>query len=265
MDAGTDTNGTTDIGQTDLAEMIEALDTSARRLVGLLTELDESDGDRPVPGLEWSVADTAAHMLTVLRRGTGDNRRSDTLTGLAELNDEALGEIDTRSLSQLAELIQSEAETLVTILGGLSQEQAVGLEVQLHAGLRADLPSALSYILCDLLAHGYDIAVGSGVDWPIDASRAAFDLHAMVPLLGPWVVDAVRTGPPARMAFSFPGDDIALVVEAGEGRYCARRVARADLDDVVEVDPVESFLAMSGRGDSHHPAVQQIASWFRPF
>ena len=251
--------------QIEYSAMVDALDLSVREFVALLSELDESDGEIPVPGLRWTIGETAAHMLTIIRRGTGDDRRADSIAGLAELNEQALHEIDTRSPSRLAELIRAEGETLVTMLGGLSQDQAAGVQVQLHAGLRADLPSALSYILCDLVAHGYDISVAANLRWDIDPAHAALDLHAIVPLLDPWLDEQVREGSRNRLAITFPGDDIAIVVEAGRGGYDAYTAARADVDDVAEVDSVDAFLALSGRRESHDTAVQLLASWFRPF
>jgi uncharacterized protein (TIGR03083 family) len=251
--------------QIEYAAVVDALDVSVRQFADLLDGLDEPDGERPVPGLRWSVGETAAHMLTILRRGTGDDRRADTIPGLAELNEQALAEVDTRSPAQLAELVRTEGETLVAILGGLSQDQAAGVEVQLHAGLRADLPSALSYILCDLLAHGHDISAAVNLRWDINPTHAALDLHAMVPLLEPWLVETVREGPRKRLAISFPGDDVAIVVETGEGRYRAHNADSADADGVSEVDPIETFLALSGRRESPHTAVRLLASWFQPF
>lgn len=254
----------TPTGRTDLAAMLDAREAVARRFVELLRDLDEADGERPVPGLSWTIGDTAAHMLTVLRRGTGDNRRADSLAGLAELNELGLEEVETRSPGRLAELIEVEAETLGTLLGGLDPEQASGIEVELHAGVRADLPSALSYILCDLLAHGYDIATAADRPWDIDAAHAALDLHAMFPLLEPWLIEAVREGPKQRLVISFPGETEAILVEAGDRSYRAQDVDRSGAAEAHEVDPVDTFLALCGRREAQHAVVAQLASWFQP-
>lgn len=247
-----------------IAEMAQALDDGASRFVDLLRRLDDSDGGRPVPTMTWTVAETAAHMLAILRRGTGDSRRATSLAGLAEMNDLNLAEIETRSLRELADLIAAEASRLGKILGRFDQEQAVGFVVDLHAGVRADLPSALSYIVCDLMAHGVDIAQATGLSIEVDPAHAALDMHAILPLLTPWVVDDALAGPAQGLAVTFPGDGVASVVSVGEGSYRAERVERSAVPGAHEVDPVEAFLAVCRRGPAIDPAVATLAGWYQP-
>jgi hypothetical protein len=244
--------------------MVDALRRSGAAFVGLLRSLDAADGDKPVPGLTWTVAETAVHMLTIVRRGTGDMRRSDSVPGLAVLNEQCIAETPTRHVHEVADALEQEVGRLVRGLGRMDAATAEAIPVPLHAGVVADVATALSYILFDFLAHGLDLARGAGRSWEVDPADAALDLHAVLPILEPWVRDDIRSGPSQRLAVGFPGDPQAVVVEVGEGRYRAQNEARATATAVEQVDPVEAFLAVAGREPAQSPAVARLVGWFEP-
>ena len=76
---------------------MRALHAASGRFIGLVESLDLADASRPVPGLDWNVGETVAHVLTVVRRGFADRRRSATAAETAEcaMAHLAAGEIDT--------------------------------------------------------------------------------------------------------------------------------------------------------------------------
>lgn len=242
--------------------IVDGLREAGAQFVSLLRELDPSDGAKPVPGMTWTAAETGVHMLTIVRRGTGDMRRSDSMPGLAVLNDRCIDEVDTRDPGEIADLLETELARLTGALGRVDEATAASMAVQLHAGVTANLASALSYVLFDLLAHGLDIARATGREWAVDTKLAALDLHAAMPLIGPWVKEAVRSGPRQRIAITFPGDGDAIVAHVGEGSYAAQNEARGA--DAEEVDPVEAFLAVAGRRPGQSPTVVRLAEWFEP-
>lgn len=258
-------NGTNELVRAegiDFDAMVRAVREAGAQFVSLLKELAPADGATAVPGLEWTVAETAVHMLTIVRRGTGDMRRSDSLPGLAALNDQCIDEVETRDPAEIAASLEREVERLTRGLARVDAKTAESMAVVLHAGVTSNLPSALSYVLFDFLVHGLDIARATQHDWSIDPAQAALGLHACLPLLAPWVKDAVRSGPAQRLAMSFPGDEDAIVLHVGEGAYVAKNEARrADAD---ELDPVHVLLAISGRAPSQSPTVARLADWFEP-
>lgn len=258
-------NGTNELVRAegiDFDAMARAVRKAGAHFVSLLKELAPADGATSVPGLEWTVAETAAHMLTIVRRGTGDMRRSDSLPGLAALNDRCIDEVETRDPAEIAAALEHELERLTRGLARMDATTAESMAVVLHAGVTTNVPSALSYVLVDLLVHGLDIARATQHDWSIDPTQAALGLHACLPLLAPWVKDAVRSGPPQRMAISFPGDEEAVVLHVGEGTYAAQNEARrADADEVV---PVDALLAIAGRAPAQSPTVARLAAWLEP-
>lgn len=242
--------------------IVDGLREAGAQFTALLRDLAPGDGATPVPGMTWTVAETAVHMLTIVRRGTGDMRRSDSMPGLAVLNDECIAEVDTRDPGEIADLLETELARLTRGLARVDEATAASMAVPLHAGVTANLASALSYALFDLLAHGLDIARATGREWVVDPQLAALDLHAALPIIGPWVKEAVRSGPRQRLALTFPDDGDAIVLQVGEGSYAAQNEARAA--DAEEVDPVDAFLAVAGRRVSQSPTVARLAAWFEP-
>ena len=246
----------------ELSEMLDALERAGDAFVKLLRQLDAEDAVRPVPGMTWTVGETAAHMLTIIRRGLGDRRRSASIEGLAELNDQAIGEVAEREPLALATLLEQDMREYLPRLRTVPDDAARDIPVELHAGVHAELPTALSYQLFDFLAHGLDIASATRRSWTIDPASAVLTLRAALPALRPWVLDDAVAGPRQRVAFTFPGADFALVVEIGDGEY---RVSSQPRDEeAAETDPVTLFLAIGGRGEATDAVAKQLAPNFRP-
>ena len=245
-------------------EMVQAVDQASDQFVAQLYALQPEDGERKVPGLTWTVAEVAVHMLNIVNRGLGDRRRSDSITGLAELNDRCVSEVDTRVPAEIADRLTEDKSVLMSLLRAQTPEQAERTTFPLHGGLVTNIPSALSYMLFDFLAHGLDVARGTERDWEIAPSHAALVLHASLPVLGPWAKASAVDGPAERLAISFPADADAIVVEVGDGSYHAQNYSRGELEDVAEVDPVETFLAVAGRAPATHATGARLAGWFEP-
>ena len=154
-------------------EVVDALDSAGAAFVGLLNDLEPADADLRVPGLEWTVGETAVHMLTVLWRGTIDRRRVDSVAEMGELNALAISEVDERRPSVLADQMEEFLGGYIEALGGIDPARVV----KIIGAVRADIPTALSCVLFDLLVHGYDIASATGRDWSIEPAIAALDLR----------------------------------------------------------------------------------------
>jgi uncharacterized protein (TIGR03083 family) len=245
-----------------MAEMVPALDAGGRNFVGVLRSLEPTDGDRPVPPTKWTVAETAVHVLTIIRRGLGDRRRADSLEGLAQLNDQCIDEIPERQVEAIADLIETDMKRYIDLLAALTDDVADLRVVPLHAEVQADLPTALSYQLFDFLAHGFDIARATGRPWKIDPHHAALVLRASLPAIRPWVTNDAISGPRQRTVISFPDADFALALQTGDGAYQVQPATTDEAD--VEIDPVDLFLALAGRQKASDPTVGRLASWYAP-
>src|SRR5437763_92820 len=93
--------------------VIAEMASGADRLVALVRSLNPADGGLPVPGLDWTVAETAAHVVTVAGRLLGDRRRSRAAGETDLLNAQCLAEFDERDLAALASRIEADMRIVV--------------------------------------------------------------------------------------------------------------------------------------------------------
>lgn len=261
MGAGTDTAVIRAEGF-DIADMGHAIQIAGDSFVDLLKTLDRSDGETQVPSLSWTVKETAAHMLSVLRRGLGDRRRADSVQGLRDLNDETVQELANLDVAEIALAMEADLDRYIPMLLQTPQDTAEAVVVKLHSHLKTDVPTALSYQLVDFLVHAFDIASALDRPWEIAPNLAVLGLRSCLPALGPWVTDKVLNGPELSLRFSFPDADFSAVVRTGQGAYSVSPASKSDSDP--QVDPVEVLLAVCGRRTPTGPLVAQLAAWFEP-
>lgn len=248
-----------------VADTLPAAVEVGERFVSLLRDLEPNDGDRPVPGMAWTVAETATHMLTLLRRG-GDPRRADTLEGLRQLNARQIAEVEERDLGELTDLIEayvSGFRSMIPIHRALwALRVGRWINFPLHVGLWADLATAGSYTLVEFLAHGDDIARATGRSWTITPDHAALALRSCLPATAPWISPEVLNGSREHTTFTFPNVDYALAFEVGEGNFTVHPVARQQA--TLELDPVELLLAFAGRHEPATEAIARISNCYQP-
>ena len=244
-----------------LAVVLPVWESAGAKFVALLRSLDPTSGAIQVPHLKWTVGETAAHMLSIVRRGLNDFRRSDTREGLADLNDLCIDEIEEREPTALADWIESGISKTARVLRPMSEEDAAESVFPLHAGLQANIPTALSYAMFDFLVHGYDIAVAVEKAWALDPSEAGVTLRACFPALRPWVNQTVLEGPAQVATLSFL-PDVTLALHTGDGTW---RVDSAGSEaNASTVDAAELLLAIAGRESSGNPEIARVAEWFAP-
>jgi uncharacterized protein (TIGR03083 family) len=164
------------------AEVMDALHASSDRFLDLVTSLDPADAEKPVPGLEWNVAETVAHVLTVVRRAFADRRRSESAEATAALNQTVLEETPERDLAALARLLRQD---IATALDDVFPKIPDDREFPFHGGVTTTMTPALRIVLGEYVIHGYDVARAVGRPWIITEAEAGI----LVPhdLLGAWV------------------------------------------------------------------------------
>ncbi|MEO8322852.1 MAG: maleylpyruvate isomerase family mycothiol-dependent enzyme [Actinomycetota bacterium] len=244
-----------------LSDVVPVWKEASELFVALLRRLDPLDRDAAVPSMKWTVAETAAHMLTIVRRGLGDFRRADTLEGLAELNDQGLEEIPERDLPVLADLIEADMGTGLSLLAARNDADAAAPVFPLHVGVLADIPTAISYSMFDFLVHGYDIAKATGAHWSIQPDHAGVTLQAILPALRPWVIEEVLSGPTETVVITF-SPDVTLALHTGQGVWGVEPVKPNGAE--MRLETVELLLGIAGREEPTETTAQRLAAWFAP-
>lgn len=239
------------------AEMISAVERTGRRFVTLVRSLDRQHAALPVPGLDWTVAQTAAHLIGIVMRGTGDRRRASTVEELGPLNRLQIDELDESEPVVIADLLEKRLERQLVMLRAAGGDEPFAL----HAGLFASVKTALSYELWDFLVHGHDIRRATGCEWTIDPPDAALTVLAILPVLEPWLRHAVRTGPEQRVSFTCPQLTQTIVVEAGDGSYAVQLEEKGSAN---VVDAVGMLLALAQRGQPMDSVSAELSSWYLP-
>jgi uncharacterized protein (TIGR03083 family) len=184
----------------DLEATKDAVARNARRVADLLRS--DADPAVPVPGLDWTVGEVAAHLVTGLRGyhemllGAYDVAGARALAEPGAppgevgrvLNAKFLDDDTERDLLTLADDLVGAADRLL--------EAAAGADTQhffpIWTGYDMDLSAVASAMLGELLVHGLDMARGLGRRWPIAGDDARL-VHAGVADLLPHYVDPTTT------------------------------------------------------------------------
>jgi hypothetical protein len=237
----------------DLAATQVALREAAARTADLLRKVERAD--QPVPGLDWTVAETAAHIVGDIEHYTGfvtgerDPAEYLALSAAATTpaeksvigNARLLEEFDERDTVLLADLVVQRMDGFIAAADRRSPDERIRTE----AGLEMTVPMMSTALLGEQLIHGYDVARAVSAPWPISRADALL-VVAGIMALAPEFVDPVaasglhiayelrfRGGPRYRLAID---DGSATIGPAGE-----------KVDCWISADPVTFLLVGYGR------------------
>jgi uncharacterized protein (TIGR03083 family) len=241
---------------TQLTATADDLRRAVTRTAALLRAVP--DPGTMVPGLDWTVADTGAHMVAEMRDyagfvgGTLQAREIlDDLPALppqatpgevnAAANVRALARFTERDPAVLADQLLAAAEQYLEAAQGRPAEE----EVLTSNGLTMTAPVMTATLLGEQLLHGHDIARAQRAPWPIDRGDALLVVEGVLAMAADYV-DRRRTagmrvsyelrfrgGPRYRFAVN---DGTAVVTAAGE-----------PVDCVISADPAAFLLVGYGR------------------
>lgn len=224
------------------------------------------DPDLPVPGLEWTVGELGAHLVTVARRNVEVGREGalptfdgfGTHAGLAAYNARELDEETERDPEELAAILASENEAVLDAYGADGDRGVRWYEVE------TSVDRAAAIWLGELLVHGLDLARTLGRGWPIHRDQAAEVFRGLTPAL-PTLVnrDAARSAAGTYHLHLRGARDYTIEVsDDGTCRVREEQPERADLH--VSASPVAYLLVGYGR-ESRWAAIAkgQIVAWGR--
>jgi uncharacterized protein (TIGR03083 family) len=228
------------------ADILAALDDSGKRFVSMVRGLDQDRAARPVPGLTWTAAETAAHVVTVLGRLLGDRRRAATSQGVAELNATCLSEYTDRDINDIADRLEA---NLRTVIDRVYAKIDFDRQYPFHGGSTISGGGGARWILCELLVHGYDVATATGNDWAIPAAEASIAIRGPAESMNRLAESETST----RHRVCLGKDDtVEFVAPSGPA------------DDPIDAKPDELLLAFFGRIDVSDPRLAAVVAHLQP-
>ncbi|MCW2685402.1 MAG: hypothetical protein JWR37_292 [Mycobacterium sp.] len=233
-------------------EALSALREAVARSAKLWRDIDDSE--LRVPGLSWTVAETAAHVVGDMRdyaealsrhaRGylTHADRRPDSPSRLSTVvNARHLTVVPERNFRRLADMLEETADGYLSMAAGTD----VGATIPTPNGLVLSPATMSSLLLGEQLLHGLDIARAAGVSWRIDRADALLVIPGILTVAPEYLHPArsanlrvsfelrMRGGPHYRMAVE---DGSAVITAAGDKADCT-----------ITADPVAFLLVGYGR------------------
>ena len=208
-----------------------ALAEMSQKVTGLIRALP--DASVPVPGSDWTVRDTAVHLVHSSRLyaelATGapsplPDLRKETIAAFCA---EFIADIPETDPGKLAALVSDAYDGFLDVTAGRPGEQ----EVRYHAGLAYDLARLACVLLGEPVIHGYDMASALGQPWPID---------------GQCLNPATTAGLCATYGVEVRGGG-SLTVSFVDGDYQLAEGISGPVDCEISADPVAFLLVGAGR------------------
>jgi uncharacterized protein (TIGR03083 family) len=252
------------LGAVTIQGGLDALRRAAAATGELLASTSDSRADVPVPGLTWTVAETAAHLVALLRQsaafasgardGAAERAALPAAGGIGErtalANARELDRLGERRIPVLRQWLESSVDEYATLIAGRRDRGPV------ETLFGPEDPAAMTAALVgEQLVHGFDLARAVGRRWTIDPDAARLTLTGLVPFL-PYMVDAeairdVR----ARIEVRIVGDPrFTLVLDHGRA---AVEPADGRCDCWIQAQPVPYLLVGYGRVNRWLPMLRR--------
>jgi uncharacterized protein (TIGR03083 family) len=231
---------------------LNALHVAVTRSADLWRRIDKPDA--AAPGLAWSAAETAAHVVGDLRDYTQAltrhangymthaNRATESPSALsAKVNARHLDEVPERDLHRLADLLEAAADAYLKT--AVNADPSV--DIATPNGLVISPATMAALLLAEQLIHGLDIARTAKIPWPIAPADAFLVIPGALSVAPQYLRPSraagvhvsfelrMRGGPSYRMSVD---DGTAVITAAGERADC-----------VITADPVAFLLLGFGR------------------
>ena len=158
---------------------LNALRAAVARSADLWRHIDKPDA--PSPGLSWTVAETAAHVVGDLRDYTQAltrhangymthaNRPTESPSRLsAKVNARHLEEVAERNVHRLADMLESSADAYLNAAAAANPS----VEIATPNGLVISPATMAALLLGEQLIHGLDISRSANIPWTISAADA---------------------------------------------------------------------------------------------
>jgi uncharacterized protein (TIGR03083 family) len=224
------------------------------------------DGSQPIKGLQWTVADLGAHLVTVTHRDIAVARGEpfewdpgdSPHTAMATFNDSEIDNLGERDPKKLADLLEQQNETLLDAFGP-DGERLVSW--RLYESRAQD---TVAVWFGELLVHGLDLARTLGRPWPVRPEHAAAVIDGLVPALPVFVHRDRAKRAAGNYHVHLRGHDDYGITVRPDGTVAVTRgkPARADLH--ISANPAQYLLVGYGRANQWLTILRgAIVAWGR--
>jgi uncharacterized protein (TIGR03083 family) len=207
---------------------LELVQRHSARFVDYVTSLDEQALDQPVPGLDWTVGETIAHVQSVYLRYTVDLRRAETPDEVANLNADDIARLGVDVVTA-TRTIAEQVAAMASLAPHIEPQQIFPF----HAGARTTLAGGWGNLLGELLAHGDDIARSTGEPFGIPGDDLEVLWRFTAPVLQGWL-RAGATDVRDSWELRFPFGSIGVVFDRGQLGWDDELID--DPDHVIHID-----------------------------
>lgn len=203
------------------------------RFLDYVIGLDSVAAATRVPGSDWTVADTVAHVRSVVRRYTRDRGRADTHRDLASRNGDDIAESGV-DIGAAATDIREQIDFLSTVVGEIDPAR----RFPFHGGQTVTLAGGWGNLLGELLAHGDDIARVTHTTFTIPSADLEVLWRFTGHLLAGWLRDEAGVFDDT-WTLRFPFGAIDIGFDRGALRWAVDHAGNAD--HLIEIDDVAEF------------------------
>jgi len=236
------------------------------------TALLHSVTDVPVPGLQWTVRETAAHVVVALSAFTASARGETLDLGhvsagqiderMAKVNAQALATVPETEPGQLADRIDHEVSLFLEATADRSGTDSLPTPWYGEETMLA-LDSATCVLLGEQVVHGYDVARALHTPWSVDAGTARLVVAGVIAMMPLYVNTANAAGLRASCEVAVRGGPrLQIRVDDGTARIAASSSDRVDCH--VQADPAAFVLLTYGRKNQWRLIARgKILAWGR--
>jgi putative sterol carrier protein len=237
---------------------LEALGAAVARTAALWRRVDTPDA--PVPGLRWTAAETAAHVVGDLRdyaqaltrhaNGylTHINPQPESPSRRSEIvNARHLAEVTERAMDRLADMLEETADNYLAVAGAAN----TAASIPTPNGLVISPSTMTCLLLGEQLVHGLDIARAAKAAWAIDRGDAVLVLPGALTVMPEYL----RPARAADLRVSFElriraASSYRMTIDNGSAVVTA---AGEKVDCTITADPVAFLLLGYGRIGQWNP------------
>jgi uncharacterized protein (TIGR03083 family) len=234
----------------DWERLRTSLDTRASQVASLLRSAP--NGDARISGLEWSVAELGAHLVTEPRRferfGRGNSQHVDP-SAVAAFNATENAQIAESSPNSLADLFEESHASFAK----LAAEHA-GDDAFVWFDFPTTWAQATAVYLAELVVHGLDLSRTLGRPWNIDPEDALDAAYGLVPILHGFVDTERAAGFTGTFELRLRGGSPLTLAFTNGSLEVSRNGRRADCR--ISADPVAFLLVGYGRQSQWGPILR---------